>query len=218
MEFSTTGTPLWRGDFAPFGQELDAVPYYFSNGATNGTDNRYRFTGKERDQESGLDYFGARYYASNMGRFSSPDSSGLLAHHPADPQSWNLYAYARNNPLSNIDPTGLDCVYANDAGNDVESIDYSSNSGECGQNGGSWAPGYANENWAHFNQNTGQFQVTSLNNNGSLTANYTIFGAGDKLMWSGDESTCGNCSGFSQTGAQGLADQLVGNSTIGGYL
>jgi RHS repeat-associated protein len=39
------------------------------------TDNHYKFTGKERDAESGLDYFGARYYASSMGRFMSPDWS-----------------------------------------------------------------------------------------------------------------------------------------------
>ncbi len=58
------------------------------------------FTGKERDTESGLGYFGARYFGSSMGRFMSPNPSGLLAQNPADPQSWNLYAYARNNPLS----------------------------------------------------------------------------------------------------------------------
>ena len=89
-----------------------------------------RFTGKERDSESGNDYFGARYYGSSMGRFMSPDPSGLLAQKPQDPQSWNLYAYARNNPLINIDPTGLDCIFANNAGNGVESIDHNSNAGE----------------------------------------------------------------------------------------
>ena len=68
-------------------------------------------TGKERDAESGLDYFGARYYASSMGRFSSPDPSGLSFANMADPQSLNLYAYVQNNPLVFVDPTGLskDC-------------------------------------------------------------------------------------------------------------
>lgn len=67
-----------------------------------------RYTGKERDAESGLDYFGARYYGSNMGRFMSPDKP--VDQHPEDPQSWNLYTYVRNNPLSSIDQDGnYDC-------------------------------------------------------------------------------------------------------------
>ena len=61
-------------------------------------------TGKERDTESGNDYFEARYYASSMGRFMSPDSG--VDQHPEDPQSWNLYGYVRNNPLTGTDPTG----------------------------------------------------------------------------------------------------------------
>jgi RHS repeat-associated protein len=64
-----------------------------------------KFTGKERDAESGLDYFGARYYGSALGRFTSPDEV-FADQHPADPQSWNLYGYVRNNPLKNVDPTG----------------------------------------------------------------------------------------------------------------
>ena len=98
------------------------------------------FTGKERDAESGLDYFGARYYSSNMGRFSSPDPSGLYYADPTNPQSLNLYSYALNNPLKFIDPTGLYCDYSdhNDpsSGFDSSQFDYSSNSGECSQNGG----------------------------------------------------------------------------------
>ena len=113
MEFSATGTPLWKGEFAPFGQELDTVPYYFSNSATNGSANRYRFTGKERDFESGLDYFGARHYSSNLGRFISPDWASKPEAVPysdlADPQSLNLYGYVRNNPLSKADKDGHDC-------------------------------------------------------------------------------------------------------------
>jgi RHS repeat-associated protein len=66
---------------------------------------RSRYTGKERDAESGNDYFGARYYGSSMGRFMSPDP---LGGHLENPQSLNKYAYALNNPLTNTDPTGLD--------------------------------------------------------------------------------------------------------------
>ena len=68
------------------------------------------FTGKERDAESQLDYFGARYYASTMGRFMSPDWSAKAEPVPyaklENPQSLNLYAYVGNNPLSRSDPTG----------------------------------------------------------------------------------------------------------------
>jgi RHS repeat-associated protein len=70
-----------------------------------------RSTGKERDQESGNDNFGARYYASSMGRFSSPDPSGLYFADPTNPQSLNLYSYVLNNPLVNVDPDGLGCVW-----------------------------------------------------------------------------------------------------------
>lgn len=76
-------------------------------------------TGKERDSESGNDYFGARYYASSMGRFLSPDRSARVMPVPyatmSDPQSLNLYAYMRNNPLAGADPDGhcgfdLQCI------------------------------------------------------------------------------------------------------------
>ena len=64
----------------------------------------HHFTGKERDSESGLDYFGSRYYGSSMGRFMSPDDGS--DQNPFNPQSWNLYSYGRNNPLIGTDPDG----------------------------------------------------------------------------------------------------------------
>jgi len=67
-------------------------------------------TGKERDTESGNDYFGARYLSSSMGRFMSPDWSEEQEPVPyADlfnPQSLNLYGYVNNNPLSRVDKDG----------------------------------------------------------------------------------------------------------------
>jgi len=70
----------------------------------------HHFTGKERDQESGNDYFGARYYASSIGRWLSPDWSAKAEPVPYakldDPQSLNLYAYVRNKPLSRTDKDG----------------------------------------------------------------------------------------------------------------
>jgi RHS repeat-associated protein len=71
---------------------------------------RHHFTGKERDTESGNDYFDARYYSSSMGRFMSPDWSAKVMPVPYakldDPQSLNLYAYVRNNPLTRVDADG----------------------------------------------------------------------------------------------------------------
>lgn len=64
-----------------------------------------RCTAKERDTESGLDYFGARYFGSSLGRFTSPDAP-FADQRAGDPQSWNLYAYTSNNPLAYVDPTG----------------------------------------------------------------------------------------------------------------
>ena len=68
------------------------------------------FTGKERDPESGLDNFGARYNSSTMARFMSPDWSMKPATIPyadfGNPQSLNLYSYVRNNPLNAYDEDG----------------------------------------------------------------------------------------------------------------
>jgi RHS repeat-associated protein len=78
---------------------------------------RSRYTGKERDTESGNDYFEARYYSSAMGRFMSPDWSAKEEPVPYakmdDPQSLNLYAYVRNNPLGSVDLDGHDCSGSN---------------------------------------------------------------------------------------------------------
>ena len=95
-----------------------SLPY--GNGLTPGTVPGYsqcnldatehHFTGKERDTESGNDYFGARYYNSAMGRFMSPDWSAKIMPVPYakldNPQSLNLYAYVGNNPLTRFDPDG----------------------------------------------------------------------------------------------------------------
>ncbi|MCE5308350.1 MAG: RHS repeat-associated core domain-containing protein [Acidobacteriales bacterium] len=64
-----------------------------------------KFTGKERDTLTGLDYFGARYYGSSYGRFESPDPKSAGADRQ-NPQSWNGYNYALNNPLAFVDPNG----------------------------------------------------------------------------------------------------------------
>jgi RHS repeat-associated protein len=92
-----TGVVLRRHDFLPFGEEWQPQ--------TPPPDVRL-FTGKERDGDTGLDYFGARYYFAGIGRFTTPDVPGV-DQYLAYPQSWNRYAYVRNAPLTFIDPTGL---------------------------------------------------------------------------------------------------------------
>jgi RHS repeat-associated protein len=64
-----------------------------------------KFTSKERDAETGLDYFGFRYFSSAQGRWTGPDQP-FADQHNEDPQSWNMYAYVRNNPLIHVDPNG----------------------------------------------------------------------------------------------------------------
>jgi len=95
------------------------------------------FTGKERDSESGNDYFGARYYASTMGRFLSPDPSGLYYADPNNPQSLNLYSYVRNNPLAFTDPTGEYCAWE-DGTSDDDPQDGGATKKQCKQQGGHW--------------------------------------------------------------------------------
>jgi len=70
---------------------------------------RSRYTGKERDTESGNDYFGARYYASSMGRWMSPDPINLTNERLMNPtNTLNKYAYGANNPLKYVDKDGKD--------------------------------------------------------------------------------------------------------------
>ncbi len=103
-------------------QTCQSLPY--GDGETCApTPTEHLFTGKERDTESGNDYFGARYYGSNMGRFMSPDYSddddgpvSIPYYNPSNPQSLNLYSYVHNNPLVNTDPDGHDCIYADGNG------------------------------------------------------------------------------------------------------
>lgn len=91
-----TGAVVERAEFYPFGLLRYDQAIQFESA--------YRFTGKERDQESGLDYFGARYFSPVTGRFVSVDP---LQAKPGNPQDLNVYSYVKNNPMAFIDPRGL---------------------------------------------------------------------------------------------------------------
>ena len=98
MVTNATGTCEQDIDYYPYGGVIaDYCPVVAQH---------YKFTGKERDSESGLDNFGARYNASSMGRFMSPDPSNASVDFWI-PQTWNRYAYALNNPLQFVDRNGL---------------------------------------------------------------------------------------------------------------
>src|SRR5579863_5678675 len=74
-----------------------SLPFGDGLTCTGGNPSPMHFTGKERDSESGLNNFGARYDSSQYGRFMTPDDIGP-GQHPEDPQTWNMYSYVRNNP------------------------------------------------------------------------------------------------------------------------
>ena len=106
VQTDISGNPEETFTSQPFGDGFNATE---ASGAPPTADDatEHHFTHHERDTESQNDYFGARYYGSNMGRFLSPDPSQLSYADPRNPQSLNLYSYALNSPLSYIDPSGL---------------------------------------------------------------------------------------------------------------
>ena len=110
MVLDKTGslTGVSRHDYLPFGEELSAEVGGRQSAPGYGAFDKLRqqFASKERDFETGLNYFGARYYNSTLGRFTGVDPA-LESARGTSPQSWNRYAYAFNNPLRYIDPLGL---------------------------------------------------------------------------------------------------------------
>jgi RHS repeat-associated protein len=123
-----------RHDYLPFGEELIAPTSGRSaaQGYAGGDAVRQQFTQKERDNETGLDYFLARYYSSIQGRFTSVDpfnialekqqaaelnqerAETLFNAYLSQPQQWNRYSYAINNPLLYVDPDGEAIQLSND--------------------------------------------------------------------------------------------------------
>lgn len=144
-------------DYLPFGQEL--------GGIAGG--NSVKFTGKERDVETGLDYFGARYFSGAQGRFTSPDEP-LLDQHPEDPQSWNLYTYARNNPLRYVDPTGQAvCSYSSGSAPEGGAA---TDEKACAASGGMWLYQPTDTDDPYADASAFQFSTTVTERTGALDA------------------------------------------------
>lgn len=108
-------TRLMTGVNASVYDSMDYLPFGAQIAGDTGT--THKFTGKERDSETGLDKFGARTYGSAIARFSTPDplntpalantNPSLFAGLLSNPQNWNSYQYAHNSPLSKSDMGGF---------------------------------------------------------------------------------------------------------------
>jgi RHS repeat-associated protein len=94
MTVDTTGTVVGYDDYYPYGMQMSGRSY------TSSADQRYKFTGKELDATTGLDYFGARYYDSWNGRWPSVDP--MTSKYPG----WSPYNYCMNNPINSVDLHG----------------------------------------------------------------------------------------------------------------
>jgi RHS repeat-associated protein len=106
------GTVRERHDYLPFGEECTTGPCAGNPEAGSGQPRK--FASKERDA-TGLDYFGARYYLANIGRFTTPDPSLDANRAAVSPQHWNRYSYALNNTRRFNDPDGREVGMAIDA-------------------------------------------------------------------------------------------------------
>jgi RHS repeat-associated protein len=133
-------TGIKRHDYLPFGEELGAGIGGRTTAQGYAEDSiRQHFTSKERDNETGLDYFLARYYGSSMGRFTSPDEftggprelftfAAKASANPTfyadlnNPQSLNKYTYCLNNPLRYVDPDGHKVKLNNDNDRDRREV------------------------------------------------------------------------------------------------
>jgi RHS repeat-associated protein len=191
-----TGTIKAESDYYPWGGELQFVA---------NDSNHYKFTGKERDGETGLDYFGARYYSNGMGRWISADWSATPVPVPyadlGDPQSLNLYSYVRGLPTSRIDADGH-CDWCHDAidfvGGVAQGIVSSASWGAVG------APKSSDSNTSLY----GQLVGTTIE--GALSTDLAVGGGGTAIVGALGAPETGGASLL--VSAAGGAAALVGTA------
>jgi RHS repeat-associated protein len=168
--------PDWRGSAVLLStptQTQGNTPYYAPFGEGYAQPGWVQFTsagnpwtlvdGSQNDGST-LDDFMYRRYSATQGRWISPDPAGLAAVDPTSPQSWNRYAYAMNNPLSYVDPTGLDCVRDN---GDGTTTTYTDDQDSCDGDNGFYFDGTVDPSSAIVDDKTGN--VWASVNGGALT-------------------------------------------------
>jgi RHS repeat-associated protein len=208
----------------PYGGDLTAVSLPGFTQCPDATE--HHFTGKERDAESGNDYFGARYYGSSMGRFTSPDNGS--DQEASNPQSWNLYGYVQNNPLTNTDPDGHDCINASNASSGTVSIIPTSNPGDCGK-GFTYVDGTINASSLTYNSGTGilSFNTSNYaNGSGMAATNVMQLGntadpdtlragvfQGNAARWNNAAGTVGPMAGYEMGAILMLLDPLLAGTS-----
>ena len=167
------------------------------------------FTGKERDAETGLDYFNTRYFSSAQGRFTSTDPL-MASATPSNPQTWNRYAYGLNNPLRFIDPDGMKEISVDDCQKDSKCtvvgvnviMDKNANNGQ----------GLTKDQMAQFNKVLQGAKDDLGNGNIALQVSYTS-----------GEVTSSGVSGVSSSAANiflssYVPSEVTGNSMLSGSL
>jgi RHS repeat-associated protein len=178
---NATGTACEQDiDYYPYGgQENDYCPNVAQH---------YKFTGKERDAESGLDNFGARYDASNLGRFMTTDWASKPTTVPyalfGDPQTLNLYAYVRNNPLSRSDVDGHCADHYKDG---TCKVNVDAATGKAGAKAGKQLEGVLNKYDKAVNALNDKDKFNIKDSNGKVIGSMT--GKEIKAVWNGTSFT-----------------------------
>ena len=169
-----------------------------------------RYAGKERDTESGLDYFGARYFGSSMGRFMSPDFGGPAGMSHPDPVPWadlenpqtlNLYSYGNNNPVSNADDDGHDVNICDNNGNCHQVSNEEYQKAQQGNNGGLNVPTL--DQVGSNGNGSGQFNATAItDSNGNTVGTATYVSNGNLDYYA-------NANGYQQLATASRATNQV---------
>jgi RHS repeat-associated protein len=169
-----------------------------------------------QDTSANLYDFPGREYGI-QGRWPSPDPSGMASVRPSNPQSWNRYAYVLNNPLANIDPSGLDCLLANGSPEDITD-DVTVDRDTCGDDGGIYVDGSVDTSSLVYD-GSGLLSFNFTDSNGNLGTG--TFDSESGLLTDGygnvlfDANDYGSDSNLDSANLAAFSSQLSGQSQEG---